>query len=318
MKQEASSADPKEEPRRPGTPPPCRLFVLLARENPIGVILRRGPTRWVQLIKWHTGKDTFEPGQWLHARVCEHRCDLSPAGDLLVYHAYKPPANPSSWTAVSKPPWFTALAVWPTNGSWFGGGLFLDQHTLYLDQLDPALLPKFKPPPFRVVFGEGYFLGENSGRPAGARPRAGENPAPPPSCMREERLWRTGWRLIQPGVFRRKRQATEQPEIWTKARPDGRHWLEMRSSLRVPGQGPLPNDWPYAVAYTVRGESDFAMELPDVTWADWDHQGHLVFAKEGRLFRQKSCRRWPGAPRQLADFNDRRPQLIVAPGLTGH
>ena len=30
----------------------CRLFVVLARDADVGVILRRGPTRWVQMIKW--------------------------------------------------------------------------------------------------------------------------------------------------------------------------------------------------------------------------------------------------------------------------
>lgn len=41
-------------------PAPARLFVLLAREASAGVILRRGPSKWVQLIKWNTDADTFE------------------------------------------------------------------------------------------------------------------------------------------------------------------------------------------------------------------------------------------------------------------
>src|SRR5690349_10075456 len=44
-------------------PPPARLFVLLASNSPVGVILRRGPTDWVQMIKWHTDTDKFEEGQ---------------------------------------------------------------------------------------------------------------------------------------------------------------------------------------------------------------------------------------------------------------
>lgn len=32
----------------------------------------------------------------------------------------------STWTAVSKPPYFTALAVWPSLGTWSGGGRFDD------------------------------------------------------------------------------------------------------------------------------------------------------------------------------------------------
>jgi len=39
----------------------CRLDVLLARDASVGVILRRGPTNWAQLIRWQTD-DTFEAG----------------------------------------------------------------------------------------------------------------------------------------------------------------------------------------------------------------------------------------------------------------
>src|SRR5215207_5351929 len=64
-----------------------RLFVMLAREAPVGVILARGPTRWTQLIHWDVARDVFTDGQWLHARVYENRCDLSPDGTKLVYFA---------------------------------------------------------------------------------------------------------------------------------------------------------------------------------------------------------------------------------------
>ncbi len=48
---------------------PCHLFVILARESPTALILRRGPSRWVQLIRWDTLHDTFEPGAWFHGRI---------------------------------------------------------------------------------------------------------------------------------------------------------------------------------------------------------------------------------------------------------
>jgi hypothetical protein len=43
--------------------PPCRLQFLLARRAPIGVIFRKGPNKWVQIIKWDTRSDSFERGQ---------------------------------------------------------------------------------------------------------------------------------------------------------------------------------------------------------------------------------------------------------------
>ena len=69
--------------------PSCRLQILLARDAAVGIIFRRGPTQWVQLIKWDTKKDTFEEGQWFHGHIYVSRSDLSPNGSLLIYFASK-------------------------------------------------------------------------------------------------------------------------------------------------------------------------------------------------------------------------------------
>jgi hypothetical protein len=63
--------------------------VFLAREAPIGVILRRGPTQWAQLTVWRTDRDIFAHGQWMRARVYEDRCDLAPDGSLFLYFTRK-------------------------------------------------------------------------------------------------------------------------------------------------------------------------------------------------------------------------------------
>ncbi|HUO07772.1 MAG TPA: hypothetical protein VM008_05705 [Phycisphaerae bacterium] len=69
------------------------------------------------MILWHTDTDEIIRGQWVHHRVYEHNCLLSFDGELLVYHAYGPYKSKNSskrieWTAVSRPPFFTALAMW--------------------------------------------------------------------------------------------------------------------------------------------------------------------------------------------------------------
>src|SRR4026207_1894230 len=63
---------------------PCRLFVYLAREAPVGVVLRRGPSDWVRLSVWHTDTDSVEHGQWMKGRVYERRSDVSADGSLFV------------------------------------------------------------------------------------------------------------------------------------------------------------------------------------------------------------------------------------------
>jgi len=68
---------------------PARLFMVFARNSSTAVIFRRGPSKWVQLIKWNTKTDAFEPGQWFNGRIYERRADLSPDGSLLIYFAQK-------------------------------------------------------------------------------------------------------------------------------------------------------------------------------------------------------------------------------------
>src|SRR3954471_8954564 len=105
-------------------PHSARLYVLVARAHRRAVIFRRGPTRLVRLLSWNLANDTIEPGQWFKGRIYERRCDLSPDGELLAYFAatHRPPYH--SWTAISRPPWLTALTLWPKGDGWGGGGLF--------------------------------------------------------------------------------------------------------------------------------------------------------------------------------------------------
>jgi hypothetical protein len=131
--------------------PPARLWVLLASRTPVGVIFRRGPAKQVLLIKWNTRTDSFEYGQWFKGRVYEHQCDLSPAGDLLIYRAAKQKPPLYRWTAISRPPYFTALALWREGG----GGWFVDDRILHLKVHPQAELhPDFRPGPITIVRGE--------------------------------------------------------------------------------------------------------------------------------------------------------------------
>jgi hypothetical protein len=67
-------------PRRPSHP---QVFVLLARRAHVGVILRRGPATWTQVITWNTRNETFESGQWFHGRLAASAVWSYTAGDKL-------------------------------------------------------------------------------------------------------------------------------------------------------------------------------------------------------------------------------------------
>ncbi len=102
------------------TPP--RLFVLTARDCGSAVILRRGPARVVATIGWNRAGNSFQTGQWLKGRIYEHRSDLSPDGRHLIVFAGK--GGSHWWTAVSRAPWLTAVALLPQDSTWGGGGAF--------------------------------------------------------------------------------------------------------------------------------------------------------------------------------------------------
>jgi hypothetical protein len=114
----------------------CWMCVLLARQAHVGVILRRGPTEWWRITLWDTKNDTFEGGQWLRGRFYPERCDLSPNGQLLIYFCGKwkrrnvEAGYGETWTAVSRPPYFTALTLWPMGSTWGGHGVFVDDQTV--------------------------------------------------------------------------------------------------------------------------------------------------------------------------------------------
>jgi len=114
----------------------CRLFIIPAQSAPIAAILRRGPTSWFQITKWDMKANTFSPGAWLRGRIYEDKCDVSPDGVLFVYSVYKSvrlrEKMAACYTAVSRLPWLTALAIWPQDTTYGGGGRFLDNRRLAL------------------------------------------------------------------------------------------------------------------------------------------------------------------------------------------
>ncbi len=127
----------------------ARIDGIVAREAPVAVVFRRGPSKLTQLLLWHLDTDEVEPGQWIRGRVYTRRCDLSPDGRYLVgaftnysatrrpesEYSFKEPWMTSGWTAVSRPPYFTALALWFSGDAWNGGGIWKGNDLLELNSL---------------------------------------------------------------------------------------------------------------------------------------------------------------------------------------
>ncbi len=54
---------------------------------------------------------------------------------------HPPRPNQGVWTAISRPPYFSALAIWPCFGHWTGGGLFRDEDNIVLWESADGLTP---------------------------------------------------------------------------------------------------------------------------------------------------------------------------------
>jgi hypothetical protein len=149
--------------------PACRLFVIPAAEAPVAVVVRRGPSAWVQIIRWNTERDTFEDGAWIRGRVYAEKCDLSPEGSLFVYFVARNRRHEAeagygcAWTAVSRPPWLTALALWPADTTYGVGGRFLSDGSLVLRTEAGAFHPNFPPPPWLHFSAGGSDYHQSSG-----------------------------------------------------------------------------------------------------------------------------------------------------------
>ena len=151
---------------RPGEPglyptqpmPAPRLHIEFASGSSMAAILRRGPSGWVRLALWDTATDQVDLGSWFHGRIYEDCCSLSPDGRLFAYLAAKHQGNRgsddcSSWAAVSRPPWLTAIAFWPQRGTQGVKAEFVDNATLLIshpnwDKLTPT---KALPDAFSVI-----------------------------------------------------------------------------------------------------------------------------------------------------------------------
>jgi len=123
-------------PRALAAPPPPRLFVIMAAEAHVAVVIRRGPSSWAHITAWDTARDAFTPGAWFRGRIFAEKCDLSPDGELFLYAAYKGGRlgvpTTDSWTAISRLPWLHALALWPMGTTYGGGGRFVGPRQLVL------------------------------------------------------------------------------------------------------------------------------------------------------------------------------------------
>jgi hypothetical protein len=237
-------------------------------------------------LTWNLRSDTLTPGQWLKGRIYERRCDLSPKGDLLIYFAGKYETPERTWTAISRPPYLTALALWFKGDAWGGGGLLDSDRHIRLNHRpgeEAKLAADFRLAPKTRV----DLLGE--------RPGWGED-----EPIHDMRLQRDGWRRI--GDWgQAKEHGFGQPYGWTFEPPlryvrrlgpkESSIFLEMAIEAFFERQGSA-----YVLQYRLLDHDRELRRIGRADWADAAPNGDLLLARQGRLFRLRG-----GSPEALRD-----------------
>lgn len=186
---------------------PARIHVLLARNARTALVLRRGPAKAVCAIGWDRARDTFSVGQWLRGRIYEQRSDLSPDGKHAIYFAmnghWRSRAR-GAWTAVSRAPYLTAIALYAKGDCWHGGGLFVDDKSYWLNDgyghtaLETTTeVRRADPAPYAAVHGGecwGVYFNRLNRDGWTARPDLSINIRAAATTVFEKPLWH-GWTL---------------------------------------------------------------------------------------------------------------------------
>jgi len=266
---------------------PPRLHILLAREADYGLVIRRGPSRYVCTIGWDMARNKFTLGQWLKGRIYTGRCDLSPDGRHMIYFAmngrWESEAK-GSWTAISRTPYLKAIGLWPKGDCWHGGGLFVSSTRYWLNHPSWAPEPLWKPS--RLSGAAECPFSENFG---------GECPG-----VYYPRLMRDGWKL-----------SAHTDAIAVFEKPLQNHWILRKAAHSTvnhpPGKGCYYDE--HGLVNTLTKES---LKFPDWEWADTKKR-KLYWAAQGRLYSGKTNESGVCSVRLLNDFNTMTFEAIRAP-----
>lgn len=270
---------------------PPRIHVLLASRAPVGLVIRRGPSKCVATLVWNRRTDEFQLGQWLKGRIYERRSDLSPDGQYFLYFAmngkWKTEAR-GSWTAISRAPYLKALALFPKGDCWNGGGLWTGKQTYWLnDGYGHTVLRDTT----NVHRDRQYQPAESYG---------GECPS-----VYYPRLIRDGWNLRE----RVNVGKSKEKVIFDKPIPRG--WILRKIAHAEVGAPPGKGCY-WDEHELVHPASNSVKPFPRWEWADRDGE-RLVWATEGKLI----CGQITGVglvdETQLFDFSEMSFSRVEAP-----
>ena len=266
-----------------GTTPSTRIWGILARRAPVAVLFRRGPSQWFEVIRWDLETDQFDRGAWHRGRIYVRRCDLAPNGDLLAYFCNdfrnRNTDYTYAWTAVSRPPWLTALALWPKGDCWNGGGIWLSSRHLLLNHPEGMRAHAAHQPHGLRVDAATWGRGEDS-------------------PIFHERLKLAKWTCEREAHRLPDVKYGWSPETWVRSTSDGRtlRMTETVTNLRLHR------------SYELADESGDSLSL-SADWADCDRSGRVLHSRGGSLYADGV---------QVADFSADAPDPRPSPPWAHH
>jgi hypothetical protein len=280
------------------TPPP-RLHVILASKAPVGIVIRRGPSKQYCTLLWNRKTDTFTLGQWLKGRIYEHRSDLSPDGKHFLYFAMNARPSrkgPMCWTAISRAPYLRAIALYGDEETWLGGGLFRDNKNYYVNG-----------GPFFHTLREAKEVAMEKPDPKGPEVSLEEAMQDAKYPMTGNlgvycyRLERDGWSLA----------TKEAKSHYVFEKTFERNWM-LRSLVRQgrsKEEGKSSTWSEYSLLHFPTGT---VQHFPDWEWADVD-RSRLVWASKGQIWAGRLNDHGFTEEKMLYDFNDMHFEAIKAP-----
>lgn len=278
---------------------PPRLHVILATKAPVGIVIRRGPSKLHCTLLWDRQNDTFTMGQWLKGRIYEHRSDLSPDGKHFLYFAMdarRSRKGPSCWTAISRAPYLRAIALYGDEETWLGGGLFRDNKTYSVNggpfshtlrESEEVVMAKPNPKA-RVVSWEKAMQDAKY-------PMAGDLGV---YC---NRLERDGWSLA----------SKEVENQYAFEKKFERKWL-LRSLVNQGKSKELDKSITWSEYSLLHIPTGKLLHFPDWEWADVD-RSRLVWATKGQIWAGQLNENGLTDEKMLHDFNDMQFEAIKAP-----
>lgn len=268
-----------------------RLHVLLASHAPVGLVIRRGPSKQVATLLWDRRRDTFTLGQWLKGRIYERRSDLSPDGKYVLYFAMNgqwQSESKGAWTAIARAPYLKAVAFLPKGDCWHGGGLWTGNSTYWLND------------------GYGHTVAHTT-----TAVRRDLTYQPPRQFGGEclgvyyPRLLRDGWTLVD----RQKIGKWKDKDIFEKK--IGKGWVLRK--IAHAEIGPPMGKGNYWDEHELVGPAEGqTIPCPTWEWAELDGK-RLVWAAHGKLRAAKLHKDGPADEVELYDFNDMAFEALEAP-----